>query len=206
MPAKLKTIHAKLIEARKTFHSTEIKKTGYNSFSKYYYFELADFLLPAMDILAEHDLIAITSFETELATMTITDTKSGDSMMITSPMSTATLKACQPVQSMGACQTFVRRYLYTTLFEIVEHDVIEEQTGKPEAPLKTDVDKVVKDIKTAKPADESDYAAINEFVGIKQIPPKTLAWVAVEDNWNNLTHSQALKVLKACRDYKKGDE
>jgi hypothetical protein len=125
-------IYAKLIEARRTFHSMPIKKTGYNTFSKYAYFELADFLIPAMDILADHDMIAVTSFETELATMTVHDIVNNTSIVITSPMSTATLKACQPVQSMGACQTFVRRYLYTTLFEIVEHDAIEAVTGKPE--------------------------------------------------------------------------
>jgi hypothetical protein len=128
-----KTIHAKLMAARKSFHECEIKKTGYNSFSKYDYFELADFLIPAMGILADNDLIAITSFEAELATMTVIDVTTGESFYITSPMSTATLKACQPVQSMGACQTFVRRYLYTTLFEIVEHDAVEAQTGSPES-------------------------------------------------------------------------
>ena len=179
-----KTIYAKLIEARKTFHSTEIKKTGYNSFSKYYYFELADFLLPAMDILAGHDLIAITSFETELATMTITDTKSGDSLVITSPMSTATLKACQPVQSMGACQTFVRRYLYTTLFEIVEHDVIEEQTGKPEPKAAKKPD--------AKLATEKQKDFIQTA---KKIPPRRLSWLEKGDNFNKMTESQAKVII-----------
>ena len=78
MTTAKRSIHAKLMDARKAFHATAIKKTGYNSFSKYDYFELADFLIPAMDILAKNDLVAVTSFESELATMTITDVTNGD--------------------------------------------------------------------------------------------------------------------------------
>lgn len=203
MPAAKKTIHEKLIEARKEFHSNEIKKTGYNSFSKYYYFELSDFLLPAMDILASHDLVSVVSFETELATMTVTDVKTGESITITSPMSHAEVKACQPVQSMGACQTFVRRYLYTALFEIVEHDVIEEQTGKPE---QQDTRKPEPAKKAAKEATEEQFAEINEFVKSNCIPVRTLEWLKNEKNWNSLTSSQATKILAVCRKHKKDTE
>jgi len=205
MPAKAKNIYQKLIDARKQFHATEIKKTGYNAFSKYWYFELSDFLLPAMDILAEHDMIAIVSFETELATMTVHDVTSDATIIITSPLSTATLKACQPVQSMGACETFVRRYLYTTLFEIVEHDAIEAETGKPdnqEQPAKAEP---VPEKKVAKPATEKQFASINEYVSSNLMPAKTLEWLQNEAHWNALTSSQATKILAVCRKQEKGE-
>ena len=197
-----KTIHEKLIEARKEFHSNEIKKTGWNDYSKYHYFEFSDFAVPAMDILAEQGLIAIISFETELATMTVTDVKTGEFITITSPMSEAKLKACQPVQSMGACQSFVSRYLYTTLFQIVEHEAIEMQTGAPE---QHDTRKP-EPAKQAKLATEEQFAEINDFVSENCIPVRTLEWLKNEKNWNGLTSSQATKILAVCRKHKKDTE
>jgi hypothetical protein len=184
-------IHAKLKNARKAFHATSIKKTGRNTFSNYDYFELADFLIPAMDILAENDLIAVTSFETELATMTVTDFTTGESFVITSPMSTATLKACQPVQSMGACQTFVRRYLYTTLFEIVEHDAIEPQTGSPEPKQES------KPI--AAGATEAQRSALMDYGQQNTVPPRRAAWLDKQENWDAMTEAQARTIINECK-------
>jgi len=45
--------------------------------------------------------------------------------VITSPMSSAALKGCHDVQNLGAVQTYIRRYLWVTAMEIVEHDAID---------------------------------------------------------------------------------
>ena len=197
MPTVKKSIHAKLIDARNEFHSSSIVKTGYNSFSKYNFFELSDFLVPAMQILASHDLLPVISFQEELATMTVYDAVNGESIVITSPMSTATLKACQPVQSMGACQTFVRRYLYVTLMEIVEHDVLEESAGKPDnkkqqksEPLATDEQKAIID----------DYIAADKAAGTTIVPPRRSVWVG--RNKDRMTESQAATIIKECKESK----
>jgi hypothetical protein len=44
-------------------------------------------------------------------------------------MSSAALKGCHDVQNLGAVQTYLRRYLWTNAFEIVEHDAIDAKTG-----------------------------------------------------------------------------
>jgi hypothetical protein len=49
-------------------------------------------------------------------------------------MSSAELKGCHPVQNLGAVQTYLRRYLYTAAFELVEHDALDATTGS--APVK----------------------------------------------------------------------
>jgi len=120
---------SKLNKARLEFHSSEIKKTGHNKFAGYYYFELADFLIPALEIFNRLNLCAVISFTSELATMTITDIDDGSSIEITSPMSTAALKACHEVQNLGAVQTYLRRYLWVTALEIVEHDALDSSDG-----------------------------------------------------------------------------
>lgn len=119
----------KLNQARKAFHASKLKKTGHNKFSEYYYFEMADFLIPALQIFDELNLSAVVSFGVELATMTLTDLDDGSQFVITSPMSTAKLKACHEVQNLGAVQTYLRRYLWVAALEIVEHDAIDSSPG-----------------------------------------------------------------------------
>ena len=120
---------SKLNEARKQFHASKLEKTGFNKFAGYKYFELSDFLVPALKIFEGLKLSSVVSFGIELATMTITDLEDGTSVCITSPMSTASLKACHEVQNLGAVQTYIRRYLWVTALEIVEHDAIDSSEG-----------------------------------------------------------------------------
>lgn len=116
------TIYEKLAEARTRLN---VKKTGRNNFAKYGYFELADFL-PEINLLAkELGFVCLVSFDAEKATMTIKDATGEGEIIFTSPMSTAALKGCHAVQNLGAVQTYLRRYLYQTAFEIVEADQLD---------------------------------------------------------------------------------
>ena len=120
------SIYQKLSNARAEFHTLQLKKTGHNKFANYYYFELGDFLIPALDIFKKHGLIGIISFGTDLATMSIYDIEGGLARLeITSPMSSAALKGCHEVQNLGAVQTYLRRYLWVAALEIVEHDALD---------------------------------------------------------------------------------
>ena len=128
-------IYQKLISSRLKLQNTELKKSGNNKFAGYKYFELGDFLPTVQTIFAEHDLCGVVSFGDTVATLTITDMdKPEDQIFITSPMSTAALKGCHEVQNLGAVQTYLRRYLWVTAVEIVEHDALDSSEPlKPEA-------------------------------------------------------------------------
>ena len=116
------TIYEKLAEARTRLN---VKKSGRNNFAKYGYFELADFL-PEINLLAkELGFICLVSFDAEKAIMTIKDATGEGEIIFTSPMSTAELKGCHAVQNLGAVQTYLRRYLYQTAFEIVEAEQLD---------------------------------------------------------------------------------
>jgi hypothetical protein len=131
----------KLNEARKAFHSTDLKKTGHNKFAGYNYFQLADFIAPALTIFDRVGLCAVVSFTQSEARMTITDLEDATECVITSPMSTAALKGCHEVQNLGAVQTYLRRYLWVAALDIVEHDALDfgaaEKPGrsKKEGPI-----------------------------------------------------------------------
>ena len=110
-------IYGKLAAARKQFHALDLKKTGKNNFAKYSYFELGDFLIPAMDCLRDNGLVPIISFGTETASVTVYEIDGDGSFWIRSPMSEANLKGCHPIQNLGAVETYQRRYLWVTLME-----------------------------------------------------------------------------------------
>jgi hypothetical protein len=134
-------VYQKLNEARNLFHQAPLKKTGKNSFAGYSYFELGDFVVPALEIFKKVGLTSIISFKQDEATMQIINTdKPDDAVTITTPMSEANLKGCHPVQNLGAVQTYIRRYLWVAAMEIVEHDALDSTTGdktKEVAPAQT---------------------------------------------------------------------
>jgi hypothetical protein len=124
-------VYQKLNVARKKFHGIDLKKSGHNKFAGYKYFELADFIVPALDIFNQVGLTGVITFGSEIAHMSIVDNdKPEDRIIISSPMSTAALKGCHEVQNLGAVQTYLRRYLWVAALEIVEHDAIDSAPAK----------------------------------------------------------------------------
>jgi hypothetical protein len=124
-------IYQKLNEVRAEFHQAKLKKSGQNKFAGYNYFELGDFIIPALEIFKKHGLTSVISFGKETADMRIVNVdKPEEVIVIESPMSSAALKGCHEVQNLGAVQTYLRRYLWVAALEIVEHDALDATTGK----------------------------------------------------------------------------
>jgi hypothetical protein len=129
-------VYQRLSLAREKFHALKLTKTGHNKFAGYYYFELGDFLIPALRVFREAGLCSHVTFDKDVATMVIRcDDKPEDWFNIESPMGSAALKGCHEVQNIGAVETYQRRYLWVAALEIVEHDALDATTGK-DAPNK----------------------------------------------------------------------
>lgn len=123
-------VYQKLNAARKEFHSMEIKKSGENKFAGYKYFELGDFIIPALTIFERLGLTGIVRFNKEVAELVVVNNEKPDEVIVfISPMSEANLKGCHPVQNLGAVQTYIRRYLWVAALEIVEHDAVDSSEG-----------------------------------------------------------------------------
>lgn len=124
-------VYKKLQEARVRLKEQDLKKSGKNTYSNYTYYELGDFLPAINKIMNESGLSSFINFTSEIATLTIINIeKVEEQIVFTCPMSSASLKGCHEVQNLGAVQTYLRRYLYTNAFEIVEADALEATTGK----------------------------------------------------------------------------
>ena len=128
-------IYEKLQKCRVELQSKDLKKSGHNTAFHYRYYELSDFL-PAVNIIClANKICCAVSFGAEIATLTVTDAeKPEDNIVFISPLAEANLKGCTPIQGLGAVQTYLRRYLYSTAFEIVEHDALDGTLGADKAP------------------------------------------------------------------------
>lgn len=140
------SVYHKLMQARIKLQNTELYKSGHNKFAGYRYFELVDFVPSIQQIFSEMELCGIISYTADMATLSIIDMEDNSKIEITSPMSTAALKGCHEVQNLGAVQTYIRRYLWVTAMEIVEHDSIANSSN-------ADVEIALKDIRDAENLD-----------------------------------------------------
>jgi hypothetical protein len=127
-------VYQKLNAARDLFHKASLKKSGHNKFAGYQYFELGDFVVPAITIFKDCGLTSVISFGADIAVMKIINSDNPEEIIeITTPMSEANLKGCHAVQNLGAVQSYLRRYLWVAALEIVEHDALDaSEPIKPE--------------------------------------------------------------------------
>lgn len=123
-------VYISLQKCRVALQEMCLKKSGNNKYAGYTYFELGDFLPAVNKLMLENNLCSFVNFDNEMATLTIVSVEDNSSVTFSSPMSTANLKGCHDVQNLGAVQTYIRRYLYTNAFEIVENDVLDMTHGK----------------------------------------------------------------------------
>lgn len=170
-------VHKKLMQARIMLQNAPLKKSGHNKFAGYSYFELGDFIPTINQIFNEVGLCGVVSYDTEIASLTITDTDDGTNIVITSPMADANLKGCHPIQNLGAVETYTRRYLWVTAMEIVEHDALDSS-----APLKEVIITPTQGALDNIPEEDLQYLrelAIELIATCEQGNPKA-AWVKLE--------------------------
>ena len=172
-------VHKKLMAARMSLQEASLKKSGHNKFAGYSYFELGDFIPTITEIFYNIGLCGVVSYDSEIASLTITDTDDGTSLVITSPMAEANLKGCHPIQNLGAVETYTRRYLWVTAMEIVEHDALDSSAPiKEEKIIITPTQGAMDTI----PEDEQNYLkelAVDLIATCEQGDPKA-AWVKLE--------------------------
>jgi len=126
------TVYKKLQEARFRLVNTTIQKSGKNKFAGFEYFELGDFIPAIQKIFNEVGLCGVVSFA-DIATLTIYDADDGTSIQFCTPIVNAENAKGQPIQSLGATHTYLRRYLWLLALEIVEHDAVDSgNTSSPD--------------------------------------------------------------------------
>lgn len=196
-------VYKKLQLARVLLQNTKLVKSGKNKFAGYEYFELGDFLPAIQNICEDVGLCGVVSYTVDTATLTIYNTEGQDKIEFCSPMSTAELKGCHAVQNLGAVETYLRRYLWTNAFEIVEHDALDATTASESKPIpkvvpKPEVKVVPKEIKGA----DGDWQMVSKA------PPEgdPSEWLAVVGKTAEIALAAVDKVEDVMAIYKKNKE
>jgi len=172
-------VHKKLMQARMFLQQMALKKSGHNKFAGYQYFELGDFLPQINEIFHGQGLCGVISYDSEYASLTITDVDDGTNIVITSPMVEANLKGAHAIQNLGAVETYQRRYLWMTAMEIVEHDALDSSAPiKEEKIIITPTQGAMDTI----PEDEQNYLRelAMELIALCEKEEPKSAWVKLE--------------------------
>jgi hypothetical protein len=124
-------IYEKLQKCKYDLQNANLKKTGENKFSHYFYWELSDFQPTIVSLFKTIGLCSFISFSEDLAILTIVNIdEPKEKIEITSPMEKADLKGCHPIQNLGAVETYSRRYLYMSALDISEPDGLDVSQGQ----------------------------------------------------------------------------
>ena len=125
-------VYSKLQKARVLLQEQPLKKSGFNSFAGFKYFELADFL-PSINVIFDNlGLCSVFSVCDGVATLRIFDSEHGGMIYFCSPTADAASGKAPPIQALGSMHTYLRRYLMLNALEITEHDAVDATIKKDE--------------------------------------------------------------------------
>lgn len=172
---KINTIKKEILEAN-------LKKTGKNKFAGFEYYELSDILPTIISLCNKHKLFTYIKYDKDYAFLTIVNAeKDTESIVITSPMKNLELKGCNEIQALGGVETYQRRYLLMTAFDIVENDMFDGLDGE------NDKNKQVKpQLITQEQIKQIEDLEIDKI--------KLCQWAGV-DNINKITYYKAKQVI-----------
>lgn len=182
-----KDICMELQECRYELSQLSLKKTGENAYAKFKYFQLGDFLPDTIRILNKHGLFSQFYIEEndsgkEYAHMDIRRGMELIPFKIPAERPTPN-KTPNPIQEEGSMLTYLRRYLYQIVMDIVEDDEIDATSGAEEK------------ISAGNKADLISLGGYltEEFKNIK---------VKSTGDLDNLTNKQAVELIAIAKDKK----
>lgn len=122
----------KLQQARVMLQNKNLKKTGFNPFQKFNYFELGDFLPQINEIFNELKLYSHFNLYGDKAKLVIICTETNEQVQFTTPIQQ--VKENAKMQDIGAIHTYSKRYLYYNALEIIENDLIDCKDNSTQTP------------------------------------------------------------------------
>lgn len=141
-------IYEKIQQAKEQILKSNLKKSGKNNFAGYTYYELADLLPTIVQVCNNLKLFTKVTFTDEFATLVIINTeKPEETIEYTSPMKELNLKGANAIQSLGGVETYQRRYLYMSAFDIIENDMFDGAPPNTEVqpnPIFTELNTAIK--------------------------------------------------------------
>ena len=173
-------MYEKLMKVRLAVQKMNLKKSGKNKHLNFDYYELADFLTPATEEFAKQGLCPVFTIETDdVGVETAFLRIYGEEEPIVFLQPTADPNMSNPIQSAGAKNTYMKRYLYMNALELSEYDAVDASAGE-----KQDKPATVNQIGWIRKNKDEEYIA------------KILDWANIQ-RLEDLTYDQAYKIIKS---------
>lgn len=158
-------IYEKMNVAKLSILKTNLKKSGENNFAGFKYYELADILPTIMQVCDDLKLFTSISFREDVALLQIVNIEDPkEHLEYLSPMKELQLKGCNAIQALGGTETYQRRYLYMTAFDIIENDMFDAVIEEEEKTINATIEKSIREmIKNHKKSDEEVIRILKEL-------------------------------------------
>ena len=126
-------IYEKLQKARVELQKTGLKKSGYNKFAGFDYFELKDFLPKVNAIFSELKLFSKFDLTETEGFLTIVNSENlEEKETFVTPIAKIEMKGQNSLQQIGSTHTYLKRYCYYNALEIVANDEFEPTIANEE--------------------------------------------------------------------------
>ena len=158
-------IFDKMNVAKLSILKTNLKKSGENKFAGFKYYELADILPTIIQVCNDLKLFTSISFRDDVALLQIVNIEEPtEHLEYLSPMKELQLKGCNAIQALGGTETYQRRYLYMTAFDIIENDMFDAVVEEEEKTINATIEKSIREmIKNHKKSDEEVIRILKEL-------------------------------------------
>lgn len=184
-------IYEKVQLVKEELLKSDIKKSGDNKFAGFKYYELSDFTPKIIELCNKYKLFTGFSYDERIAFLKIRNIeKPEEELIYTSPMVELELKGCNKVQALGGTETYQRRYLYMSAFDITENDMFDAQSGSDNNKDEKATEKQLKVISFYYKGDTLDKLLLDNEIE------------KIED----LTKTKATEIIKKLNEIKKAKE
>jgi hypothetical protein len=185
-------IYEKLQKIKFELLDCNLKKSGKNEFAGFEYYELGDIMPDIIRLCDKYKVCTLISFNERIAILSAydceVDVSQDNSVSITSPVATLELKKANAIQALGGVQTYMRRYLYMAMFDIIENDQFDATLGEKEE------------------SKEKDKRYCCEDCGAHFKPfadPKMNKWHSAKDAFEQVKKKYGKAICKECREKSK---
>ena len=138
-------IYEKITNIKSEFLKANVKKSGKNKFANYTYYELADITPVLIELCKKYKVFTKFSYTQDQATLEIVNIENPTEREIyTSPMEELELKGCNKIQALGGSETYSRRYLYMSAFDIIENDMFDAVVSEEKEPPKEEQEEFIR--------------------------------------------------------------
>jgi len=135
-------IYKKILAAKQHISMSEMKKEGWNEYSKYHYFTPDQINKLVFLACQEASLLTLFSLKRdqfgEIGELTLIDLETFEKEVITMATAIPSITATNAAQQLGGCVTYTERYLKMTVFGISDNTLDPDSKDLTKHPVKED--------------------------------------------------------------------